>query len=84
MVCSDRVRACRRTEGGAPFVAACPTVPRRPDVARHEADLAKQDEYGVHYKRQWVDEKAGKAFWLVEGGRMLRRQLASTGRHTGW
>jgi uncharacterized protein DUF4242 len=37
------------------------------DVAKaHEADLAKQGEYGVHYKRYWVDEKAGKAFCLVE------------------
>jgi hypothetical protein len=37
------------------------------DVAKaHEADLAKQGEYGVHYKRYWVDEKAGKVFCLVE------------------
>ena len=37
------------------------------DVAKaHEADLAKQSEYGVHYKRYWVDEKAGKVFCLVE------------------
>jgi hypothetical protein len=37
------------------------------DVAKaHEADLAKQGEYGVQYKRYWVDEKAGKVFCLVE------------------
>jgi hypothetical protein len=37
------------------------------DVANaHKADLAKQGEYGVHYKRYWVDEKAGKVFCLVE------------------
>jgi hypothetical protein len=37
------------------------------DVAKaHEADLAKQGEYGVHYKSYWVDEKAGKVFCLVE------------------
>jgi len=37
------------------------------DVAKaHEADLAKQGEYGVQYKRYWVDEKAGKVFRLVE------------------
>jgi len=32
----------------------------------HEADLAKQGEYGVNYKSYWVDEKAGKVFCLVE------------------
>lgn len=37
------------------------------DVAgAHQADLAKQAEYGVEYKRYWVDEKAGKIFCLVE------------------
>lgn len=37
------------------------------DVAKaHEADLAKQSEYGVVYKRYWVDEKVGKIFCLVE------------------
>ena len=37
------------------------------DVANaHQADLAKQGEYGVEYKRYWVDEKAGKVFCLVE------------------
>ena len=37
------------------------------DVAgAHEADLKKQDEYGVKYLRYWVDEKAGKVFCLVE------------------
>jgi len=37
------------------------------DVAgAHKADLATQDEYGVSYKRYWVDEEAGKIFCLVE------------------
>ncbi|MGA2210711.1 MAG: DUF4242 domain-containing protein [Acidimicrobiales bacterium] len=37
------------------------------DVAKaHEADLAKQAEYGVDYREYWVDEKAGKIFCLVE------------------
>ena len=37
------------------------------DVAKaHQADLATQDEYGVEYKRYWVDEKAGKIFCLVD------------------
>jgi hypothetical protein len=37
------------------------------DVAKaHEADVAKQGQYGVTYKRYWVDEKAGKVFCLVE------------------
>lgn len=37
------------------------------DVAKaHEADLAKQGDYGVEYKRYWVDENAGKIFCLVE------------------
>ena len=37
------------------------------DVAGpHEADLKKQAEYGVDYKRYWVDEKAGKIFCLVD------------------
>ena len=37
------------------------------DVAKaHEADLAKQGEYGVNYLQYWVDEKQGKVFCLVE------------------
>ena len=37
------------------------------DVAKaHEADLATQDQYGVQYKRYWVDEKGGKIFCLVD------------------
>ena len=37
------------------------------DVAKaHEADVAKQGEYGVEYKRYWVDDKSGKVFCLVE------------------
>jgi len=37
------------------------------DVAgAHQADLATQGEYGVNYKRYWVDEQAGKIFCLVD------------------
>jgi hypothetical protein len=37
------------------------------DVAgAHQADLATQAEYGVDYKRYWVDEEAGKIFCLVD------------------
>ena len=37
------------------------------EVAKaHQADLAKQGDYGVEYKRYWVDENAGKIFCLVE------------------
>jgi hypothetical protein len=37
------------------------------DIAgAHQADLATQDEYGVNYKRYWVDESAGKIFCLVD------------------
>jgi hypothetical protein len=37
------------------------------DVAQaHAADVKTQGEYGVEYKRYWVDEKAGKIFCLVE------------------
>lgn len=37
------------------------------DVATaHAADLAHQDEHGVHYLRYWVDEAAGTIFCLVE------------------
>ena len=37
------------------------------DVAgAHEADLATQGQYGVSYKKYWVDAEAGKIFCLVE------------------
>ena len=37
------------------------------DVAgAHQADLATQSQYGVEYKRYWVDETAGKIFCLVD------------------
>ena len=37
------------------------------DVAgAHQADLAKQNDYGVDYQRYWVDEEHGKVFCLVE------------------
>jgi hypothetical protein len=37
------------------------------DVAQaHSADLATQDEYGVHYLRYWVAEDAGRIFCLVD------------------
>jgi Protein of unknown function (DUF4242) len=37
------------------------------DVAKaHEADLAKQGQYGVRYLRYWVSEPEGKVFCLVD------------------
>jgi hypothetical protein len=37
------------------------------DVTKaHSADLATQDEHGVHYLRYWVSEAAGKIFCLVD------------------
>lgn len=37
------------------------------DVAEaHAADVRTQDQYGVNYKRYWVDEKNKKVFCLVE------------------
>lgn len=37
------------------------------DVAQaHEADLKTQDQYGVKYKKFWVDESGTKVFCLVE------------------
>lgn len=37
------------------------------DVAKaHAADLATQDEHGVHYLRYWVNEAEGKIFCLVD------------------
>lgn len=37
------------------------------DVASaHQRDLETQDDYGVSYKRYWVNEQAGKIFCLVD------------------
>ena len=37
------------------------------DAAKaHQADLATQDQYGVHYKKYWVNEATGTIFCLVE------------------
>ena len=36
-------------------------------AAAHEKDLETQGQYGVNYKRYWVDEDAGKIFCLAEG-----------------
>lgn len=37
------------------------------DVAgAHEMDLKTQEQYGVHYLKYWVDEKARKIFCLVD------------------
>lgn len=37
------------------------------DVAgAHAADLATQGEFGVDYRKYWVDEVAGKIFCLVD------------------
>jgi hypothetical protein len=35
-------------------------------AAAHQADLDTQDKYNVRYLNYWVDEKAGKAFCLVD------------------
>jgi hypothetical protein len=32
----------------------------------HAADVATQEEYGVHYLRYWVDEAEGRLFCLVD------------------
>ena len=37
------------------------------DVAdAHALDVKTQDQYGVRYLKYWVDERAGKAFCLVD------------------
>jgi hypothetical protein len=37
------------------------------DVAgAHQKDVETQDQYGVNYKKYWVDESQGKIFCLVE------------------
>ena len=37
------------------------------EVAKaHAADLATQDQHGVHYLRYWVDEANGRIFCLVD------------------
>jgi hypothetical protein len=37
------------------------------DVAKaHQADLATQEQYGVQYRRYWVDESEGRVFCLVD------------------
>lgn len=35
-------------------------------AAAHAADLAHQDQHGVHYLRYWVAEEQGKIFCLVD------------------
>jgi hypothetical protein len=42
------------------------TVSAKEVADAHMKDLETQGEYGVDYKRYWVDEKAGKIFCLVE------------------
>jgi Protein of unknown function (DUF4242) len=37
------------------------------DVAKaHEADVGIQREFGVDYRKYWIDEQAGRVFCLVE------------------
>lgn len=36
-------------------------------VAAHQLDLETQEEYGVEYKRYWVDPSTGTVFCLFEG-----------------
>jgi hypothetical protein len=33
----------------------------------HDADLAIEDDEGVHFERAWLDPKAGKVFCLATG-----------------
>ena len=33
----------------------------------HEADLAIEDEEGVHFERAWLDPESGKVFCLSSG-----------------
>ena len=35
--------------------------------AAHDADLALEDEEGVHFERAWLDPEAGKVFCLSTG-----------------
>jgi hypothetical protein len=35
--------------------------------AAHEADLALEDEEGVHFERAWLDPDSGKVFCLSTG-----------------
>lgn len=35
-------------------------------AAAHAADLAVQNDHGVHYLRYWVSESEGKIFCLVD------------------
>jgi Nickel responsive protein SCO4226-like len=43
-----------------------PGVKRDAVAEAHAADLRVQDQYGVSYRRYWVDEEAGKVFCLVD------------------
>lgn len=36
-------------------------------AAAHEADLAIQDDEGVHFERAWLDPESGKVFCLSSG-----------------
>jgi len=36
----------------------------------HEADLAIEDDEGVHFEHSWLDPDSGKAFCLVTGPTM--------------
>lgn len=36
-------------------------------AAAHKKDLETQGQYGVDYRRYWVDEENGKIFCLAEG-----------------
>jgi hypothetical protein len=70
---TPRVLHDRETEGGGEMPLFLDVHEKLPEGAglkevteAHMADLATQDQYGVNYKKYWVDEKAGKAFCLVE------------------
>ncbi len=35
-------------------------------AAAHQKDLEVQEQYGVKYRKYWLDERAGQIFCLVE------------------
>jgi hypothetical protein len=72
----ERDRGC---SGHVPAKERCVSLPLFMDVHKmdgpvsaedaakaHAADLAKRGEYGVEYKRYWVDENGGRIFCLVD------------------
>jgi hypothetical protein len=70
-LCLSRSRQADRKETAVPLFLdvhnQLPEGATAEDVAKaHEADLKTQDKYGVRYLNYWVDERAGKAWCLVD------------------